>query len=108
MRAQTGSGEVTGSGVAGGRLRLKTGSGDVRVAATGTPDDVLADTGSGEVNLTLPDAVYAVSTDTGSGESRVTVRTDPGASRRVRGEDRIRRRHGQAGPVAPAFGAGRS
>lgn len=84
VRAETGSGQIDGTGVATRRLRADTGSGDVGLVLTAAPDAVTVETGSGEVDMTVPDEVYAVGTDTGSGESRVTVRSDAASPRRLR------------------------
>ncbi|HEY9391836.1 MAG TPA: DUF4097 family beta strand repeat-containing protein [Mycobacteriales bacterium] len=84
LTAHTGSGSVTATGTAASQVRLRTGSGDIRMESARAPSDVTARTGSGEVDIAVPNRDrYRVAVDTGSGDQLVTVVQDPGADRSI-------------------------
>lgn len=82
--ARTGSGDITVTGAAVGRISGRTGSGDVELGFRTAPEEVLGRTGSGDVDVELPRGqAYAVTVRTGSGDQDVAVATDPSSPRTV-------------------------
>lgn len=79
IKADTGSGEIRGTGLGTGTVRLDTGSGGIDLDFSGVPGEVRVETGSGDVTARLPRGSYAVQTDTGSGREKVDVVRDPNA-----------------------------
>lgn len=76
LNATAGSGSIDARRVAGGPVRLKTGSGEVALVMT-KPGSVSAEASSGEVTVTVPPGRYRVRADTGSGNLDVRVPDDP-------------------------------
>lgn len=68
-----GSGNVNGTGLAGEKVSVKTGSGDAELKYAAVPGSVDVRTGSGNATLHVPDGPYEVSTRAGSGEIQVSV-----------------------------------
>jgi hypothetical protein len=67
----SGSGDVSGHGLAGARLRATSDSGDVRLGLVSSPSSVEALTDSGDVDVELPRGEYALDTQTDSGDTSV-------------------------------------
>jgi hypothetical protein len=65
------SGDVRGFGLAGGRLRATSDSGDVRLGVVASPSSVEALSDSGDVDLDLPRGEYALDAHTDSGDTSV-------------------------------------
>ncbi|WP_327086450.1 DUF4097 domain-containing protein [Nonomuraea sp. NBC_01738] len=83
FEATTGSGDIEGSGLAGKKVTVDTGSGAVELKMTGAPDDVKLETGSGDVKLYLPKGPYDLDVRTGSGESQLDLTDTPGDPHRI-------------------------
>ena len=85
VTVETGSGDVSASGLTSRRVQIETGSGDVRARFEEPPDELVVDTGSGDVRLWVPEDSYSVRLDTGSGDRDVDgIRVDSGASHSIR------------------------
>lgn len=65
---RVGSGNITSDLRRSTSVRAETGSGDLVLGLTGTPQRVRAVTGSGDVQLTVPATSYRIDTNTGSGD----------------------------------------
>jgi hypothetical protein len=63
------SGNVSGHGLAGARVRATSDSGDVRVGLVSSPSSVEALSDSGNVDVELPRGEYALDTHTDSGDT---------------------------------------
>ncbi|GGO66184.1 DUF4097 family beta strand repeat-containing protein [Nonomuraea cavernae] len=83
LETSSGSGEVSGTGLAGKTLVVETGSGDLDLKYASPPDSVEVKTGSGDVVLHVPDGSYAVSTETGSGDVAVSVKDDDASPHKI-------------------------
>lgn len=74
------SGDIRATGLTGGPVTARVGSGDVTLGLTAA-QSVTAETSSGDVHLTVPTGKYKVTTDKGSGDVSVTgVTDDPAAT----------------------------
>jgi hypothetical protein len=68
---ESGSGDVSGHGLAGVHLRATSDSGDVRLGLVSSPASVEALSDSGDVDLELPRGEYALDAHTDSGDTSV-------------------------------------
>ncbi|NUT42270.1 MAG: DUF4097 family beta strand repeat protein [Thermoactinospora sp.] len=83
VRAKSGSGDISASGLVGKLFRAETGSGDVELKYASTPDEIKVETGSGNATVWVPQGPYDVQTKTGSGATEVAVTDEPGATRKI-------------------------
>ncbi|MGW0806796.1 DUF4097 family beta strand repeat-containing protein [Nonomuraea sp. NPDC002799] len=78
-----GSGDVDATGLAGKKLFVNMGSGNIELKYAVAPDDAEVKSGSGDVALNLPDGAYDVKTDVGSGDATVSVKTDASSAHKI-------------------------
>jgi len=79
--AHTGSGDITGAGLAGADLSAETGSGDVSLDVSESAEQIVVRTGSGDVALSVPAGGYSLTITTGSGDRHVSgIDSDSGAA----------------------------
>ncbi|GGK82585.1 lipoprotein [Sphaerisporangium melleum] len=83
LDVEAGSGTIDARGLSGGQAVARTGSGDVELRFTGTPDKVEVRTGSGTGVVHVPDGAYAVTAETGSGERKIAVTDDDSSPRTI-------------------------
>jgi putative adhesin len=83
LSAKTGSGTIDARELGGKKAVAETGSGDVELRFTGTPDDVNVGTGSGTGIVRVPDGTYNVTTQSGSGDKKIEVTSDKASPRRI-------------------------
>jgi DUF4097 and DUF4098 domain-containing protein YvlB len=80
LTADTGSGNLTASGVASATARVTTEGGSASMTFTTAPQSVLVTTGSGDAVLVLPGGPYDVSAQSAGGPELVSVPVSPSAS----------------------------
>ncbi len=83
LNVSAGSGTINATGLGGRQAVAETGSGDVDLRFTGTPDNVRVGTGSGQGVVRVPQGTYHVTASTGSGERSVEVTSDEASPRRI-------------------------
>jgi hypothetical protein len=71
VRLSSDSGDVSGHGLAGARVRATSDSGDVRLGLVSSPASLEAQTDSGDVDVELPRGEYALDAHTDSGDTSV-------------------------------------
>lgn len=81
--AQTGGGDITGSGL-GGTVLAKTDGGNVDLSFSTAPSSVTADSQGGNVTVRLPKGSYAVDASTDGGIRKVEVPVDDGSANKVK------------------------
>jgi hypothetical protein len=84
VTANTGDGNVGGTGLDSPQIRLESGNGDVDASLSRPAARLTASSGNGDVNLVVPDVSYAVNASSGNGD--VTDRSltvDSQAPRRI-------------------------
>jgi len=89
VKVDTGSGDITLSGVSSPDLKLDTGSGDVDLDLTTDVDAVSNDTGSGSVTLHVPANIGAaldIESSSGGVESEIPLEVTKWGSDRVTGK----------------------
>lgn len=81
---RTGVGDVRLAAVRSKEVRVDTGAGDARLGFAAAPDSVVTSTGAGDVDVRLPDdgTSYRVVGSSGAGQRTVSVSEDP-ASRHL-------------------------
>lgn len=83
VAVRTDNGEVTGHGLAGGRIRARTSNGAIKLSPS-TPQNVRAQTSNGSITLTVPQAHYRVSAQTDNGDTDIGIPDDPSGAYRLR------------------------
>ncbi|GLW97930.1 DUF4097 family beta strand repeat-containing protein [Microtetraspora sp. NBRC 16547] len=83
VRLSTGAGDVDANGLAGKRVSVDTGSGDVKLKFASAPDEVSTETGAGSATLWVPQGSYNVTAETAVGSRRIDVSRDSSASRSI-------------------------
>ncbi|MFI6504233.1 DUF4097 family beta strand repeat-containing protein [Nonomuraea typhae] len=83
IKADVGSGDLTGTRLGGEQVSVETGSGDASLAYASAPKLVDMVVGSGNASIELPEGPYAVDAKTSSGDKTVSVKTDPAAANKV-------------------------
>jgi hypothetical protein len=80
----SGSGDISGSRLAGAELRARTGSGNLAFALLSEADHVQVETHSGDVALTVPSGSYRIDVSNGSGDQYITgLSADANAARAI-------------------------
>ncbi|MEV0620880.1 DUF4097 family beta strand repeat-containing protein [Nonomuraea sp. NPDC050404] len=83
LNVQMGSGDVDSAGLAGKKVSVYAGSGNVELKYVSAPEDARVETGSGDITLRVPDDGYVVKPDTDSGDVSVKIKTDNAAPRKI-------------------------
>jgi DUF4097 and DUF4098 domain-containing protein YvlB len=78
LSVDTGSGEVTGTGLQATAISIETGSGDIRLTSLTAPR-LSFETGSGSVTADLRGTIRSLSVETGSGDVSITAPASLGA-----------------------------
>jgi DUF4097 and DUF4098 domain-containing protein YvlB len=97
VRLHSSAGTVVGSELSAPAAEADTSAGSVRLDFLTPPDRVEARSSAGSVDVMVPDEVYRVDATSSAGGVEISVRTDPGAGRRISarssaGRVRVRRR----------------
>lgn len=80
IMAETGFGDIRGSGLRASDATFDTGTGDVNVRFRERPRQISSDTGTGDVRLAVPRGGYRLALDSGVGSKTVDGITDDPAS----------------------------
>ncbi|MEO6999376.1 MAG: DUF4097 family beta strand repeat-containing protein [Terracoccus sp.] len=81
---KSGSGDIKAKQLQAADIAARTGSGDIDLGLSESPNQLTVKTGSGDVDVTVPSAeTYTVVVQSGSGDDHVTVKTDPTSPRKV-------------------------
>ncbi|MGI5491639.1 DUF4097 family beta strand repeat-containing protein [Microtetraspora malaysiensis] len=83
LELNAGAGEVDASGLAGRKVSVETGTGEVKLKFAVAPEDVRVEAGVGETTLWLPAEKYNVNVEAGIGGRTIEVDNDSSSPRKV-------------------------
>ncbi|GAA3596429.1 hypothetical protein GCM10022419_094560 [Nonomuraea rosea] len=81
--AHVGSGDLGATGLAGKKVFVEAGSGNIQLQYTAVPESAELKVGSGDIALNVPDGAYDVKTEVGSGDVAVSVKTDKSSPNKI-------------------------